>query len=429
MAPSASSSNPAGAASDTKSRLLRFTGHRNFRQRLILSLVSQRPVRIDSIRPDSSSPGIRDFEANFLRLIEKVTNGSHVEISYTGTSVLLKPGVIAGGKVVHDCSLTRGIGYWLEWMVVLAPFAKKELHLTLRGVTNMDGDLGVDTIRTVTLPHLTLFLPLDSLSTLASSLELRIAKRGSAPLGGGEVHFRCPIIKHLTTLNFTAPGRIKKIRGIATSTRVSPQMANRLIDAARGVLGRYIPDLYLFADVYRGEDSGKSPGFAITLLATSTTGAIYSAESASKPTDPGLPEDLALSAAKMLLNEIAQRGCIDRAHQPLTLFLMALSPQDVAKCTMATPTANAIQMMRDLKEALGVSFKISPSTDNNNNNNTTTGSVGVEEEEEESENDGEKDEEDEEIKKKKELLQKLVNPDQFTVSCVGINFGGFKKVG
>ncbi|SPO28056.1 related to RCL1 - RNA terminal phosphate cyclase-like protein [Ustilago trichophora] len=420
MAPSASTSSTANG-SDAKSRLLRFTGHRNFRQRLILSLVSQRPVRIDSIRPDSSSPGIRDFEANFLRLIEKVTNGSHVEISYTGTSILLKPGVISGGKVVHDCSLTRGIGYWLEWMVVLAPFAKKELYLTLKGVTNMDGDLGMDTIRTVTLPHLSLFLPLDSVSTLASSLELRIAKRGSAPLGGGEVHFRCPLIKHLSTLNFTAPGRIKKIRGIATSTRVSPQMANRLIDSARSVLGRYIPDLYLFADVYRGEDSGKSPGFALTLLATSTTGAIYSAEAASKPTDPGLPEDLAQTAARMLLEEITARGCIDRAHQPMTLLLMALSPQDVAKCTMAGLTANAVQLMRDVKEALGVSFKISPASEDASANDKV--------EEEEAQASEEEEEMDQETKRKKEILNKIANPDQFSVSCVGINFGGFKKVG
>lgn len=404
----------AGAvASDPKSRLLRFTGHRNFRQRLILSLISQRPVRIDSIRPDSSSPGIRDFEANFLRLIEKITNGSHVEISYTGTSILLKPGVIAGGKVVHDCSLTRGIGYWLEWVVVLAPFAKKEIALTLRGVTNMDGDLGVDTIRTVTLPHLSLFLPLDTVSTLASSLELRIAKRGSAPGGGGEVHFRCPLIKHLCTINFTAPGRVKKIRGIATCTRVSPQMANRLIDSARSILGRYIPDLYLFADVYRGEDSGKSPGFAITLLSTSTTGAIYSAEAASKPENPGLPEDLAETAARMLLQEIAANGCIDRSHQPIVLLLMAISPDDVAKCTMSVLTPNAIQMMRDLNDALGVSFKITPAQSNVSPNL-----------DEQHDQDANHDEHhDQDAKNMPLMLQDLARPNLYTLSCVGVNFG------
>lgn len=414
MAPTATSST-AGPASDPKSRLLRFTGHRNFRQRLILSLISQRPVRIDSIRPDSSSPGIRDFEANFLRLIEKITNGSHVEISYTGTSILLKPGVIAGGKFVHECSLTRGIGYWLEWIVILAPFAKKEVALTLRGVTNMDGDLGVDTIRTVTLPHLSLFLPLDSVSTLASSLELRISKRGSAPGGGGEVHFRCPLIKHLSTINFTAPGRIKKIRGIATCTRVSPQIANRLIDSARSILGRYIPDLYLFADVYRGEDSGKSPGFAITLLSASTTGAIYSAEAASATENPGLPEDLAERAARQLLQEISGNGCVDKSHQPMVLLLMAMSPMDVARVTMGRMGANAVMMMRDLKSALGVEFKIS-----------TAEQQGLPANGQES--DGEEDD-DEEVNAKREMLKKLAQPELYTVSCVGVNFGGFKKVG
>ena len=41
------------------------------------------------------------------------------------------------------------------------------------------------------------------------------------------------------------------------STRVSPQFANRMVDAARSVLNRYIPDIYLYTDVYKGEDSGK----------------------------------------------------------------------------------------------------------------------------------------------------------------------------
>lgn len=41
------------------------------------------------------------------------------------------------------------------------------------------------------------------------------------------------------------------------SVRVSPQLANRLVAAARSVLNRYIPDVYIYSDVYRGEDSGK----------------------------------------------------------------------------------------------------------------------------------------------------------------------------
>jgi RNA 3'-terminal phosphate cyclase (RTC), insert domain len=31
-----------------------------------------------------------------------------------------------------------------------------------------------------------------------------------------------------------------------------------MIEASRSVLNRYIPDIYLYSDVYKGEESGKS---------------------------------------------------------------------------------------------------------------------------------------------------------------------------
>lgn len=41
------------------------------------------------------------------------------------------------------------------------------------------------------------------------------------------------------------------------AVRVNPQFSNRMIEASRSVLNRYIPDIYLYSDVYKGEDSGK----------------------------------------------------------------------------------------------------------------------------------------------------------------------------
>jgi RNA 3'-terminal phosphate cyclase-like protein len=92
------------------------------------------------------------------------------------------------------------------------------------------------------------------------------------------VIFTCPSVRAIKSgFDFTNIGRIAKIRGIAYasllpispslivltssayshSVRVSPQLANRLVAAARSVLNRYIPDIYIYTDVYRGEDSGK----------------------------------------------------------------------------------------------------------------------------------------------------------------------------
>lgn len=65
------------------------------------------------------------------------------DIAMLGTAILLKPGVIVGGAVTHECPLSRSIGYFLEPVIMLAPFSKKPLQLTLRGITSDDRDLSV----------------------------------------------------------------------------------------------------------------------------------------------------------------------------------------------------------------------------------------------------------------------------------------------
>lgn len=114
----------------------------------------------------------------------------------------------------------------------------------------------------------------------------QIKRRGAPPEGGGEVQFLCPIVKEVKTLNFVDPGKIKRIRGIACvhlaffmkgictilkysprhAVRVNPQFSNRMIDASRSVLNRFIPDIYLYSDVYKGDESGKYVGSLNMLL-------------------------------------------------------------------------------------------------------------------------------------------------------------------
>jgi RNA 3'-terminal phosphate cyclase-like protein len=84
------------------------------------------------------------------------------------------------------------------------------------------------------------------------------------------------------------------------------------------------------------DDFDRSPGYALSLVAESTTGALHCAEAVSQP--GVVPEDIALQAARSLLNEIERGGCVDQKHQIFVLLLMVLGSEDVGRCRMAEPT-------------------------------------------------------------------------------------------
>ena len=164
--------------------------------------------------------------------------------------------------------------------------------------------------------------------------------------------FRCPVLRTLKPIAAVDEGQIKRIRGIAYATRVSPQTANRMVDAARALLNKFIPDVFIYTDHYKGNESGKyagatrrnarraaalppahadpavrasrlrrSPGFGLSLVAESTTGVLIHTELYAKAGDT--PEDIGRRAAKQLYLEISRvrpRGRRSaRAPAPLTI--------------------------------------------------------------------------------------------------------------
>lgn len=334
--------------------MLKFKGSQFFRQRIVYATLAGKSIRIDSIREDSENPGLQDYEANFLRLLERITNGCNVEINETGTSLRYKPGIISGGRsLVHDCGASRGLGYFIEPIICLALFGKKPLTITLTGITNDALDPCVDTFRTVTLPLL-------KLVGIEEGLELRVNKRGAPPTGGGEVFLTVPVVKQLKPVHLTDTGLIKRIRGVAYSTRVSPQNSNRMVDASRGVFNALLPDVYIFTDHASGAQGGTSPGFGACLVAETTTGCLLSAECAAECTtgEPAVPEDVGVSAAHQLLAEIASGGVVDSSHQGLLLFLAAVGPEEVSKIRLGRLSPNAILTLRHLQTIFGVTFNL-----------------------------------------------------------------------
>ena len=140
---------------------LRFNqGSNYFRQRLVLSFLTSRPIKIEEIRSKSDlNVGLAPFEVSFLHLLDAISNGSKIKISETGTEVSVIPGALTGGSFSYSCDKSRPLSYYLEPILLLAPFCKKPLQLTLKGRLQNDlmGFNSVYKLKHAALPLLEIF--------------------------------------------------------------------------------------------------------------------------------------------------------------------------------------------------------------------------------------------------------------------------------
>src|ERR1700760_935937 len=131
-------------ATSTSSNL-NFSGHHHLSTRLVLSTLTGKSIHVTKIRNTALPPGLVPHEISLLRLLDAVTNGTQIEFNSTGTSLLYKPGLIAGsapgfgadakGVIRHTipATNTRGITYFLLPLCIIAPFAKSHLNIIFQG--------------------------------------------------------------------------------------------------------------------------------------------------------------------------------------------------------------------------------------------------------------------------------------------------------
>lgn len=367
----------------TQTAPLKFTGHHSLCSRLVLATLHGRPIHVSQIRSKNpTNPGLAPHEISLLRLLESITNGSHIEISYTGTTLLYKPGLITGsvpgrgadanGVLRHevDGRVQRGVSYFILAVCLLAPFSKGKVNVLFTGpgvitsAVEKCGDVSVDTVRTAVLPIYAQF-------GIERELELRIVKRSNpsntikSRSGAGEVQL---VVGHQVrlpkTVHLLKPGRVKRIRGVAYATGVSGGNNARMIESARSVLNALAPDIYIFSDgsaaqlvdiENRDGTSEKKKiglGFGLSLVAeTSGPGVFYSADAASGPNGGETPEDIGKRAAFMLLESIEKEGCASAEAAGTVLTLMSMGSEDVGRVQLGREvlaSQSVIQLARDL---------------------------------------------------------------------------------
>lgn len=327
---------------------------RYLRHRLLLSTLANRSIRFQNIRSDSQTPGLAPSEISFIRLLDKLTSGTTIHINDTGTTLFYRPGQLLGGSLSHNCHPSRGASYYLQPILLLAPFCKNPLSLTLHGPTHALSDSSMDAVSSIWIPllrRLTHATPLDA--------QVKVVRRGFCGKGNeggrnGEVKFSCGVVRgKLKAVDLMNPGVVKRVRGLAVSNRTSMGMVMRMVDATRGGLNRILPDVYVHTDARN--DKGGGVGFGIGLVAETTEGCLMGGDWMWGGEDA---EDVAKKAVGLMLEEVSGGGCVGGAEVWLAVGICAVAEEEICRVRVGRIGEAAVEFMRDVERLLGVRFAV-----------------------------------------------------------------------
>ena len=332
------------------------SGSNYFRLKIAYSLLLNQAIEITNIRDDDINPGLSKYEISFLKLISEITNGTVIDINKTGTILKFTPGTITnnyGDEFTFQCDKSRAVTYYAEGLIPIAMFGKESLVVNLEGITNNNIDNSVDSFKGSTCALIQKLV-------VGDTVIFDIKKRGMFPNGCGCVKFKCPIITNLAPFDWTNEGKVKRVRGIAFTSKISSSFANRMVNKARGVLNNFLPDVWISTDSVKDKDLQKiSPGYGISLVAETTNGFAFASDMVNKDNKDYTPEDLAKELTVKFLNDIYCAGAVDVNNQGLFLFLMALSEKNlVSEMKIGRITKYSKGVIRLIKDLLKVRFNI-----------------------------------------------------------------------
>ncbi|CAK9300858.1 unnamed protein product [Gordionus sp. m RMFG-2023] len=381
-----------------KKEILKYEGSSYFRQRIVLATLTNQPIKIKNINAKDLNPGIKDYHISFIRILDEISNGCIIEFNETGTELFYKPGLLTGGAFEHSCNEQKSIGYYLEGLICLAPYVKNPIKARLTGVTNDNSDPSVDSIKYSTLPLFVKFLHLEE-SALSSELDIKIVKRclptNQAGNKMGEIIFTCPVYNvnpvtnkaidlwpstssdangcseiddeegndNLEISDALKDYQITKVRGVAYTLKVSPNITTRLITESQKILKAIgCTNAYIRTDNYKKSQCGYSPGFGLCLYAQTQNGCTYFSEHCSYRDGENskliTPEELALRVTYKLLDEIYMGGSTDSSNQWLAFLLMSLTNHKVSRILTSRLTAFSRNTLKLIEDVIGVKFKI-----------------------------------------------------------------------
>ena len=153
-------------------------GGQILRSAITLSSIMHKPIKIENIRHNRKTPGLRPSHLSTIRLLGKICNAKIDGLSIGSTSIFFTPGEIQETRIEENVGTAGSISLILQTIIPAVSLSGKKLRLSITG--------GTDVPWSPTMNYTKLILG-EAFSRIGIKFEMNIIKRGYYPKGGGQV--------------------------------------------------------------------------------------------------------------------------------------------------------------------------------------------------------------------------------------------------
>lgn len=322
-------------------QILRFT--------LPLAAVTGRPVKIVRIRAKRSNPGLRRQHMVAVEAVARLSEAEVEGLKLGSQEIVFRPRTLRGGKYRFDIGTAGSTTLVLQALLPLTAYTPKPVEITLVGGTNNPMAPPIDYFEKIFLPTLRL---------TGFHSRVTLVRRGFYPRGGGIVNFYSePISDRVKPFRITDFGYVKRISGIAYSSRLPFHIVERMASTAERLLSRRGYDVEIEREILNPPHPrcAVSPGCGILIYAELSSGSRVASDRLGVKGKPA--ERVAEEAVKDLEAQLETGYPVDRHLADQLVIWMALGDGESAIATteLTLHTQTCIELAKLL---LGVEVEV-----------------------------------------------------------------------
>ena len=322
-------------------QILRFT--------LPIAAVTGTPVKVVKIRAKRPNPGLRRQHMISVESVAKLSNAKVEGLRLGSQEITFIPGSLRGGKYNFDIGTAGSITLVLQALLPLMAFTYDHVEVTITGGTNNPMAPPIDYLERILLPILRI---------MSFDPRIELLRRGFYPLGGGMVRVSStPVGDVLKPIRIVEFGYVKRIAGIAYSSRLPSHIVDRMVSTVESILSKKGYDIVLEKEILQPPHPrcAVSPGCGILLYAELSSGARIASDRLGVK---GIPaEEIAKEAVRDLEAQIEVGYPVDRHLADQLVIWMALADGESSIATTEL-TLHTITCIELAKQLLNVEFEV-----------------------------------------------------------------------